>query len=257
MLYTKQSLWGSSTHELEKGCCCSGFLYGVVGAVFFCAFLGQSPVYAKDTASEHQETSTRFTRSTNLLTDWQRAKLWGLDKDEWLEYKRLMQGPRGLWTPNLDPVQVLGMNAETSVEMRHYAKKMAKMEYARLTREGAFDRAYASEYKKILGDQSLFPVNQYREHTNKETATSSIQRIQFYVKLPCDECLPQMKKWLADSVAIDIHFLDSKNADIKLWAVKMGISPLLVSSKQITLNHISKAQVHALGVMIFPSWRKK
>jgi len=226
--------------------------------LFLCfAFLG--PAYAKDTASEHQETSTRFSSSASLLTDNQRAKLWGLDMSEWQEYKRLMQGPRGLWTPNLDPVQVLGMNAKTPADMQKYAKKMAKMEYDRLTREGAFDRAYAREYNKLLGGKTLFPVNKHKqsESTDEKTVISGVQRIQFYVKLPCPECLPQMKKWLDESVAIDIHFLDAKNGNIKLWAVKMGISPLLVSSKQITLNYITKNQADALGVNTFPSWRKK
>ena len=257
MMDTGHPPWNGSDHEIGHVRYCSNFILsiGLLGLALV------STAYAKDTASEHQETSTRFTSSASLLTDNQRAKLWGLDISEWQEYKRLMQGPRGLWTPNLDPVQVLGMNAKTPAEMQKYAKKMAKMEYDRLTREGAFDKAYSHAYQKLLNGAVLFPINKAAKENKKDSNQTPVfwnKRIQFYVKLPCDdECLPQMKTWLDDGVNLDIFFLDSKNAAIKSWAVKMGISPLLVTSKQVTLNHITKAQADALGVTTFPSWRKK
>ena len=217
--------------------------------------------YAKDTSSEHQETSTHFTHSaTRPLTENQRAQLWNLDLKEWNDYQRIMQGPRGLWTPDLDPIHVLGMSAKTTSEMKKYARKMAQMEFDRLEREGNFSRAFELEINKLLNGRKLFPVNTQAVNDQdvvKQNLSFLGSRIQFFVQLPCDKCLQQIQTWLKGDATFDIHFLNAKNADIKLWVVKMGISPLLVSSKRITLNHINATGAKVLGVTVFPSWRRK
>ena len=43
--------------------------------------------------------------------DEQQARDWGLNVDEWTRYRDLMQGPLGIYSPNLDPLTALGIEA--------------------------------------------------------------------------------------------------------------------------------------------------
>lgn len=214
--------------------------------------LCHSLALAKDTHSSHQESTSRFTSSVNTLSDQQRASFWDLDLDEWKEYKRLMQGPRGLWTPELDPVHVLGINAKTEGEREKYAMKMARMEYARMEREGAFSKAYHQQYNKLLGDTVMYPVTQKKDDSNRNKYPET--RLKFFVTLPCDgpACKFKVTGWIQNGDPFDAYFIGANNHEIKLWAQKMGIPPLLVKSGQITLNHVTKAQATAMGATWFP-----
>ncbi|HID36130.1 MAG TPA: hypothetical protein EYP39_01940, partial [Ghiorsea sp.] len=64
-------------------------------------------VFAKDKTVE--TSSTRFTDSIHSISQTKQADLWGLDLQQWQLYQKELQGPRGLWSPKLNPLAVLGM----------------------------------------------------------------------------------------------------------------------------------------------------
>ena len=41
------------------------------------------------------------------------ASDWGLQPQEWARYRELMDGPLGIYSPNLDPLSALGIEART------------------------------------------------------------------------------------------------------------------------------------------------
>lgn len=51
-------------------------------------------------------------------SDEQRAQDWGLRTDEWTRYRELMQGPLGVYSPSLDPLTALGIEARSDEERR-------------------------------------------------------------------------------------------------------------------------------------------
>lgn len=239
-------------------CRCSSFLHHlnpVSAGLILLLGVGLSPVSSAENAP-HQESTSQHSSSADRITDNQlneqrRATLWGLDLSEWTKYKNIMQGPRGLWTPGLDPIQVLGINAKTDAERNHYASKMAKMEFERMKREGAFSDAYHRHYQQLLGDTLMYPK---QKPAQKQTETT---RYHYFVKLPCNACQSQIRHWIDQGIGVDIYFVEANNNAIKLFAQMTGISPLLVQSRQITLNHTNSSQLKALGLQQFPSIKKE
>jgi hypothetical protein len=96
---------------------------------------------------------------THLPTHQKRSlesyRRWGLDERDWLQYQWLVEGPRGLWTPHLDPLLVLGIHAPTEPERQRYAQAFVDMEQERLHLELRFQETV----NQIL-EQQLKPGNQ-------------------------------------------------------------------------------------------------
>ncbi|MGH8490233.1 MAG: hypothetical protein ACREXS_15530, partial [Gammaproteobacteria bacterium] len=53
--------------------------------------------------------ATHIEHSHPVLTQVEQSKRWGLTGEDWQRYERLMTGPRGIWSPHLDPVTALGV----------------------------------------------------------------------------------------------------------------------------------------------------
>lgn len=52
------------------------------------------------------------------LSKEQAARNWGLKPEEWSRYQQLMQGPLGTYSPNLDPLSALGIEAQSDSERK-------------------------------------------------------------------------------------------------------------------------------------------
>lgn len=213
-------------------------------------------------ASETLITQTELTPSELKSTTIERAKLSGLAIDEWQRYQSIMRGPRGLWSPNMDPLWVLGMHARTDEERRRYSEMAVKQERARVEGEIAFTRAYTEAWKKLYGDESLLDTDYFdrlrAENTKKDgmrktsaqKSTSRAvygERVMLFVNLrDCAECemtaARALKRQGAASAPLDIYFVDtdpSKDADaIQAWARRHGVKPDAVRTRRVTLNHV-------------------
>ena len=54
--------------------------------------------------------------------DEQHARDWGLKLEEWTRYRDLMLGPLGVYSPHIDPLTALGIEARTDQERQRYAE---------------------------------------------------------------------------------------------------------------------------------------
>src|SRR3546814_15808487 len=60
------------------------------------------------------------------------ARDWGLGTEEWTRYEELMDGPLGIYSPNLDPLSALGVEARSDEERRRYAELQVHAESRRI-----------------------------------------------------------------------------------------------------------------------------
>ncbi|MET0044717.1 MAG: TIGR03759 family integrating conjugative element protein [Candidatus Thiodiazotropha sp. 6PLUC3] len=163
---------------------------------------------------------------------------WGLSETETERYQRIMKGPRGNWTPNLSPLQVLGINAESVQERQHYARRLAIIEHDRLVRERAFEKAYLAEYAKLYPNAPLYEGAPAFAKTKKVKH----QRKRVNITLPCDiqsVCYKRIAPTLAKATSkpVDLYFFGVESVDdIQTWAREIGIDPDRVRQKLITLN---------------------
>ena len=193
-----------------------------------------------------QESDVQTTRTETIFTEEAIAEQWRLSVEEWETYQTLMHGPRGVWTPNLDPVTVLGIHAKTDAERRRYAELLVMIEFERVEQELSFQRAYDAAARKLFPD--LLPVAAVE--APETTLLAGTDRLAFVGSVDaqrCPTCRAELVRWLRlhDDPAgpvIDL-FLDDADDDqaIRSWAIEQGINPQDVIAGRITLNHARDA----------------
>ena len=176
----------------------------------------------------------RFTRSQ-----------WGLDGTEWQRYLTLMQGIRGsISQPNLSPLEVLGIHAETDEERRDYAGRLAKLMHDDAERVLAFARVYQEEANKLnpnpaLIDKALLGLSEPGQKNTLQTG----DRLLFFTRIAnCPMCGSQLsaliKATRRGNVQLDIYVVDAKSdGAIRAWAGQQPLDSQRIKSKTLTLNH--------------------
>lgn len=180
------------------------------------------------------------------VADEQRAENWGLSTEEWRRYNELMKGPLGVYSPNVDPLTALGIEATSEDEQRRYAELQVQAEAKRVEKLLAYQRAYDAAWKR------LYPALQPVSLTNTELPQPTLDdssRLAVFVKDKCAVCARRVKQLEAAGTAFDLYLVDSQNDDalIRTWAKQTGIDPGKVRSRAITLNH-DAGQWLSLGI---------
>lgn len=191
-------------------------------------------------ADGEASSDTRLSRqrdSDETRSDEQRAQDWGLRSDEWARYRQLQQGPLGMYSPNLDPLTALGIEARNEEERRHIAELQVRAESVRVTKELAYQRAYDQAW------QRLYPTLQRVALTG--AGNSSPVRLQgngrlaLFVEDNCMACTLQVKKLQAAGSEFDLYMVGSDDDDARLrqWVQRVALDPRRVRERRITLNH--------------------
>ncbi|PHN53585.1 hypothetical protein AO268_11450 [Pseudomonas sp. ICMP 8385] len=178
-----------------------------------------------------QQRDSRETRS-----DEQRAEDWGLLAEDWARYRQLQQGPLGVYSPNLDPLTALGIEARNDEERRRFAELQVLAESARVTKELAYQRAYDQAWKR------LYPTLQVVTLTAANSSPARLQgngRLALFIEDNCTACNLQVKKLQTAGREFDLYMVGSDNDDARLrqWAQRMALDPRSVRERRVTLNH--------------------
>lgn len=189
---------------------------------------------AKETATQAMtQAEQRVSSSLQALTTDEQAQQWGLTNEEWQRYEQIRKSERQYWSPNLDPLTTLGIEAKTDTERQKYARLLAKKEFERVEKELKFQLAYDAAFKELY--PNISPISQ-----SSNTENISIEgRLVFFTRLSCNECNQKLRQLIQQGKSIDIYFIDSAQNDtaIRDWAITQRIDINKVRSRQITLNH--------------------
>ncbi|WP_282361584.1 TIGR03759 family integrating conjugative element protein [Pseudomonas sp. PS01300] len=186
--------------------------------------------YSEQTPLERQKTATN------------QAKAWGLTDDEWATFERLQAGPRHYWSPQLDPLTTLGVEADSDQQRQHYAELQVRLEARRAQRELAYQKAYTAAWAR------LFPGLQPVQGMSDDASPSSNSRTALFVEEHCAACVTGLQQWLQGGARLDVYLVGSQGNDARLrqWAKDAGITAAQVSGGQVTLNH-DRGRWFALG----------
>ncbi|EIZ8586798.1 TIGR03759 family integrating conjugative element protein [Salmonella enterica subsp. enterica] len=188
-------------------------------------------------AQAENETATQIQKSTETsLSATATAQQWGLTQEEWTRYEALKRGERGIWSPSLDPLTTLGVEATTDAERRRYADLLVEKESQRVEKELAFQRAYDAAWKRRF--PGLTPVASVKP----EPAS----RLAVFVSENCPACDTQLKNLLAAGNPLDIYLVNDNNDDARLrhWAASQHIDSTRIQRRDITLNHDAGRWLH-------------
>lgn len=201
-----------------------------------------STAAAGSATSSVQQLTGESTLSLNQ-TQNKAAQEWGLTAKEYERYQEVMQGPRGVYSPGLDPLTALGVEARSESERRRFAELQVQAERQRVERELAYQRAYDEAYQRLYPgikaiEISSSPTAQPGSSTSGPVLAGS-GRTALFVQDDCPPCIDQVKRLQAAQTPFDLYFVGSQNDDerIRRWAILAGVDPSNVKSRLITLNH--------------------
>lgn len=194
---------------------------------------------SQSSASQWQHTTEQSLGQQAQLD--QLAREWGLTTQEYERYQLLMQGPRGIYSPGLDPLTALGIEAQSDAERQRYAQLQVQAERQRVEKELAYQRAYDEANARMYPGEKVIqisPSTGLASATGKATLEGS-GRLAVFVKDDCVPCIDQVRALQTTKRPFDLYFVGSQGDDdrIRRWAILAGIEPANVKSRQITLNH--------------------
>jgi integrating conjugative element protein (TIGR03759 family) len=168
----------------------------------------------------------------------QQASDWGLSVDEWTRYRDLMLGPLGVYSPNIDPLTALGIEARSGQERQRYAELQVAAEAQRVEKLLAYQRAYDDAWQRLHADMPRVILPDAGPAFSPVMPAAS-GRLALFVEDACPTCDQTALKLQAAGRAFDIYVVDSgaDDARIRAWAERIGIDPAKVRSGKVTLNH--------------------
>ena len=182
------------------------------------------------------ETSESAVRESQARDSERRASVWNLSAGDWTRYEDLMRGRRGAWSPDADPLLVLGAHARTASERRRYAEAFVLAEHQRVEGELAFERAVQAAWKR------LFP-NRLRFAASAGTLPAgTVSRYALVLDRGCADCGRRLADYLSAGAPVDVYVRGAADdADVRAWAGEQGIDPAAVRTGRVTLNRGEKA----------------
>lgn len=173
----------------------------------------------------------------------EKAKPFGLSVEEWKQYEAIMEGPRGYWSPGLDPLTTLGIEAKTEAERTRYAELQVQQEFARAEAELDYQRAYDAAFQRLypnvlpIGDTAPAQGDFLQHVTKRATLNNAPPAV--FVSTQCAECNRLVKEMQDKNARFDIYIIDSNGNDeaVRGWAAMAKIDPAKVRDRRITLNH--------------------
>ncbi len=215
-----------------------------MAAASACLMLGSICTSGAEQSSQTTASQWQHTAEQNLGQQAQQDELareWGLTEQEYERYQLLMQGPRGIYSPGLDPLTALGIEAQSDAERQRYAQLQVQAERQRVEKELAYQRAYDEANARMYPGEKVIQISPSTSRNGaagKATLESS-GRLAVFVKDDCAPCIDQVRALQTAKRSFDLYFVGSQGDDdrIRRWAILAGIEPANVKSRQITLNH--------------------
>ncbi|NNA99295.1 MULTISPECIES: TIGR03759 family integrating conjugative element protein [Pseudomonas] len=170
------------------------------------------------------------------------AHEWGLTPQEWSRYKTVMEGPRGIYSPGLDPLTALGIEAKSAEERRRYAELQVQAERQRIDKELAYQKAYDQAFARLYPNEKVIQISSEPSSLTSSGAVTALKgsgRLAVFVQDNCTACIARVSDLQAQKQAFDLYYVGSQGDDEKIrrWAILAGVEPTSVRNRQITLNH--------------------
>ncbi|CAM5209022.1 MULTISPECIES: TIGR03759 family integrating conjugative element protein [Alcaligenaceae] len=199
------------------------------------------PASAQQTPQQTSNVQPARTSQSQIVhsQDARLAKAWGLRDDEFSRYRELMEGPLGIYSPNLDPLSALGVEARSDEERRHYAELQAQAEARRVEKLLVYQRAYDEAWQRLYPGRERVTPSDGGTLMSGEQVSSGHMAV--FVKDGCEACDRIVQRLQTAAAAFDVYVVGSRGDDarIRAWARRAGIDPAQVRSGSITLNHDS------------------
>lgn len=199
--------------------------------------LGPIQASAQDASTFSPAVASRERATTIVVSDERAARDWGLTTDEWSRYRELMDGPLGVYSPTLDPLTALGIEARSDEERRRYAELQVMAEARRIEKTLAYQRAYDDAWQRLHPGMERIAF----AGAGGQDQTAGSGRLAVFVRDGCPECGAVVQRLQSAGTGFDLYMVGTRQDDerIRDWARSARIDPARVREGTITLNHDS------------------
>ena len=185
------------------------------------------------------------------------ADAWGIEASDWERYRTLMTGRRGLWSPDADPLLVLGAHARTPAERRRFAEAYVMAEKERVEGELAFERAVGEAWARLYGGAAMFASSS----AGAPDLAGNGWAVRFAVAVDagCVACRALVERLWNGARPVDFHVLGTggRDAALRAWVRALDVD---VSRPGVTVNHGDRFEGEAvplvLGLEADGTWRE-
>ncbi len=176
------------------------------------------------------------------------AERWGLDEAAWERFETLMRGRRGRWSPDADPLLVLGAHARDADERRRYAELHVRAEHARVQGELAFERAVGEAWARLHGGEAMFAAAG-AEAAGGLGSREPVRRFAVAVAADCVPCRGLVREFWSGTRPVDFHVLGTGGDDAALhaWVASLGVD---ARRRGVTVNHGDAFEGEATPVVL-------
>ncbi|MBO9738891.1 TIGR03759 family integrating conjugative element protein [Xanthomonas axonopodis pv. begoniae] len=207
-----------------------------------CALGASVPVHAQALQGATRVVQTEIRTAADKRDDEERAREWNLRAEDWSRYRTLMQGPLGTYSPHLDPLTALGIEARSDEERRRFAELQVQAEARRVQKTLNYQRAYDAAWQRLHPDlqRVALPSGQAGGDVRGAGAGAAEPgRLAVFVKEACAACDQRVQQLQSAGTTMDVYVVGSRGDDerIRRWARQAAIDPAKVQAKAITLNH--------------------
>ena len=173
-----------------------------------------------------------------------RAEAWGIEATDWARYEHLMTGRRGLWSPDADPLLVLGAHARTPAERRRFAEAYVMAEKDRVEGELAFERAVGEAWARLYGEEAMFA-----SAAAGSPEGSAAVRFAVAVDADCVACRDLVERFWRAGRPVDFHVLGTGGRDdaLRSWVRRLDVD---VSRPGVTVNHGGRFEGEAVPLVL-------
>jgi integrating conjugative element protein (TIGR03759 family) len=133
-------------------------------------------------------------------------------------------GAAGVYSPQLDPLTALGIEARSDEERRRYAELQVQAEARRVGKTLAYQRAYDAAWQRLFPGQQRVSLPGAKAPGAGNTGSG---RLAVFVKADCAPCAQRVQQLQAAGTAFDLYMVGSRQDDarIRQWATQAGIDP--------------------------------
>lgn len=193
-------------------------------------------------AEETAEFQVEEFKVDDLKVDKGYLDAWGITKEEYKRFIYLKRNtPRGVITPQANPLYYLGLEARTVEERRRFAAKVAQMEFENVEKGREWRAEVQLAAAKLYGKSDVVDLSigdklnaRIENEVNKTASKSPVSGLFGDVKIVfvdfnCPECDAAYTAALSELVSGGLKRLEvvfkrgSSDQDIKKWAMKVGV----------------------------------
>jgi integrating conjugative element protein (TIGR03759 family) len=201
-------------------------------------------LFLAGTAAAEQQTDYQVEdfKVDELKVDKGYLDAWGITKEEYKRFVYLKRNtPRGVITPQANPLYYLGLEARTPQERRRFAEKVAQMEFENVEKGREWRAEVQLAAARMYGKPDVVDLSigeKLNERIEAETrgmgsnspASSLFGDVKLlFVDFNCADCEVAYTRAMAELVSGSLKRLEvvfkrgSSDIEIKKWAMKVGV----------------------------------